>query len=143
MLKLIPALITPEMLAALAAMGHGDEVALVDAHFPAARLASSAVLVRTPGLQTPQLLRAVLTLLPLDDFGPDCAWSMEVVGQPEAQPQAVVEFRQVLAEQDCGLARLERLAFYERARQAQLLVQTGDQRKYANVLLRKGVIAQD
>ena len=81
MLKHIPALLTPDALHALASMGHGDELAIVDAHFPAARLAAQggARLARIPGADTPALLRAVLALLPLDDFGPEAAWTMQPV----------------------------------------------------------------
>ena len=145
MLKNIPPLLTPELLHGLAAMGHGDTLALVDANFPADRVArvQQARLVRLPGVNTTEVLRAVLQLLPLDSFEPHCAWSMQVVGQPEAVPEPVREFRQALAAEGHGVAALERFAFYAQAAQASLVVQTGDLRKYANLLLCKGVIASD
>lgn len=145
MLKNIPPLLTPELLHGLAAMGHGDTLALVDANFPADRVARSqqARLVRLPGLSTTDVLQAVLQLFPLDDFSPDCAWSMQVVGQPDAVPLPVREFREALAAQGHGVAALERFDFYAQAAQASVIVQTGDLRKYANVLLCKGVIACD
>lgn len=145
MLKNISPLLTPELLHGLAGMGHGDTVALVDANFPAARVARAqhAQLVRLPGTHTTEVLHAVLQLLPLDDFEPDCAWSMQVVGEPEAVPAPVQEFRHALATQGRGIATLERRAFYAQAAQACLIVQTGDLRRYANLLLCKGVIASD
>lgn len=145
MLKSIPPLLNPDLLFALASLGHGDELALVDANFPADRLAhrGGGRLVRLSGVDSTVALKAVLAVLPLDDFGPCCAWSMQVVGQPQAVPAAVAEFGQLLGQQGHGLDSLERQAFYDRAGAARLLVQTGDLRKYANVLLRKGVIAID
>ncbi|MFM7026279.1 MAG: RbsD/FucU family protein [Limnohabitans sp.] len=143
MLKNTPLLLTPEMLHALASMGHGDDVALVDAHFPASRVAQQghARLMRMPGLSVTQVLDAVLQVLPLDTFGPACAWTMEVVGDAQALPPAVIECRQSLAAQGRqDVAALERYAFYEQARQAFVIVQTGDLRTYANLLLRKGVL---
>lgn len=145
MLKSIPPLLNPDLLYALASMGHGDELAVVDANFPADRLAAQGGgrLVRLSGVDSAAALGAVLTVLPLDDFGPCCAWSMQMVGQPQAVPAPVAQFRELLRQQGHGVDSLERCAFYDRAAAARLLVQTGDLRKYANVLLRKGVIAID
>ena len=143
MLKHLPPILTPELLHALASMGHGDDLVLVDAHFPASRVAQQghARLVRMPGLTVSQVLDAVLQVLPLDTFGPACGWTMEVVGDAQAVPPAVHEFRQQLAAQGRqDVATLERYAFYEQARQAYVIVQTGDLRTYANLLLRKGVL---
>lgn len=143
MLKNLPPLLTPDLLHALASMGHGDDVVLVDAHFPASRVAQQgqARLVRMPGLTVTEMLDAVLQVLPLDTFGPACGWTMEMVGDAQAVPPAVAEFRQSLARQGRNdVATLERFAFYEQARQAFVIVQTGDLRTYANLLLRKGVL---
>ena len=143
MLKNISPLLTPEVLFALASMGHGDDIAVVDANFPAARGAREAgvALIRLPGQSSGQVLQAVLSVLPLDTFDAHCAWSMQVVGDASAVPPPVVEFRGLLGSH--GLASLERFAFYAQAARARALVQTGDLRKYANVLLRKGVLAVD
>lgn len=143
MLKNLPALLTPDLLHALASMGHGDDVALVDAHFPAAHLArqGGARLVRLAGIGLIPTLDAVLQVLPLDTFGAACGWTMQVVGDAQALPPAVAEVQALLAQhgrQD--LDSLERQAFYEQARQAFVIVQTGEQRTYGNVLLRKGVL---
>lgn len=145
MLKNLSPLLTPELLFELASMGHGDDMAVVDANFPAARVAreAGAALIRVPGQDSAQVLQAVLSVLPLDTFEPACAWSMQVVGDASAVPAPVLEFRGLLAAQGHGLASLERFAFYAQAAKARTLVQTGDLRKYANVLLRKGVLASD
>jgi L-fucose mutarotase len=141
MLKHISPLLTPDALHALASMGHGDELAIVDAHFPAARLAAGGGrLVRVPGTGMPALLRAVLALMPLDDFGPDAAWTMQAVGDAAAVPPAVLDAQAELRSAGAApAASLERQAFYERAAQAFAIFQCGELRTYGNVLLRKGV----
>ena len=143
MLKNVPNLLTPDALHALASMGHGDEVAIVDANFPAARLAArGARLVRVPGTTSAQLLRAVLAVLPLDDFATPASWTMQVVGDPDAVPPAVAELRSELhAVGEAAPGSLERFAFYERAAGAFVILQSGEMRKYGNVVLRKGVLA--
>lgn len=94
MLKNIPSLLTPDALHALASMGHGDDVAIVDANFPAAGLAGKggARLVQLAGANATQALKAVLQVLPLDDFVPEAAWTMQVVGDAGAVPEPVAEF---------------------------------------------------
>lgn len=143
MLKLIPPLLTPDALHALASMGHGDTLAIVDAHFPAARVAAQggARLVQVPGADTPALLRAVLALVPLDDATPEAAWTMQVIGDPAAVPPAVAEIRaslQAAGEREPGT--LERHAFYEAAARAFAIFQCGEARTYGNLLLAKGVV---
>jgi len=143
MLKNLPPLLTPDLLHALASMGHGDEVALVDAHFPASRVAQqgSNRLVRLPGLSATEVLKAVLQVLPLDTEGAGCVWTMQVMGDAERVPDAVAEFRTVLKKEGvANPASLERFAFYEQAQHAYAVVQTGDVRTYANLLLRKGLV---
>jgi L-fucose mutarotase len=146
MLKNISPLLTPQLLFGLAKLGHGDDVALVDANFPADRIAEQAhaLLVQLPGLTTTQVLEAVLSVLPLDSFVSPCSWTMQVVGDVQAVPAPVTEFRRALNDAGEELPdNLERFAFYEQALSARLVVQTGDLRKYANILLRKGVISTD
>jgi L-fucose mutarotase len=146
MLKNISPLLTPQLLFGLAKLGHGDDVALVDANFPADRIAEQAhaLLVQLPGLTTTQVLEAVLSVLPLDSFVSPCSWTMQVVGDVQAVPAPVTEFRRALNDAGEELPdNLERFAFYEQALSARLVVQTGDLRKYANILLRKGVISSD
>jgi len=143
MLKHIPALLIPDALHALASMGHGDELAIVDAHFPAARLAGRAGgrLVRVPGANAPALLRAVLALMPLDDAGAEAAWTMQVIGDASALPPAVTELQTTLSDSgERAAASLERQAFYERAAQAFAIFACGETRTYGNLLLRKGVL---
>jgi L-fucose mutarotase len=131
-------LLTPELLHALAAMGHGETIALVDANYPATR---GKRLVRLPSAGAPAVLRAILSVLPLDTFVPVPAHVMQVVGNADAIPPIVVELNAVLTERDAPPAgRLEREEFYAAAEQAYAIVATGERRFYGNIILTKGVI---
>jgi L-fucose mutarotase len=146
MLKNIPALLTPDALHALASMGHGDDLAIVDANFPAASVCAQggALLVDLTGVGAPDVLRAVLCLMPVDDFEPEPLRVMQVVGDAAAVPAPVAEFRSVLAHAgERAPVSLERHVFYEQARSAFVVFRTGEPRKYGNILLRKGVISSD
>lgn len=141
MLNGIHPLLAPDLLHALAAMGHGDEIAVVDANFPAASLGVRVVELR--GASSPEVLDAVLTVLPLDANSTPAALTMEVIGDPEAVPECVADFAAVFTERglgDCEIGRLERRAFYERAHRAFAIVRTGELRPYGNILLIKGVV---
>ena len=141
MLKGIDPILNADILYILRAMGHGDELAIVDVNFPAETMARK--LVRMEAADAPRMLRAVLSLLPLDDFVPDPAIRMEVVGDPEAEPEVCREFRDILAQPQHGgvpLAKIDRFAFYERVRGCFAVIATGERRLYGNVILKKGVI---
>ncbi len=94
------------------------------------------------GVPGPRLLEAVLSVLPLDDFVPDPALRIEVVGDPEAEPEVCRDYAAILARPEHGarLGRPERFAFYERAKQAFAVVPCGEDRLYGCVLLKKGVV---
>jgi L-fucose mutarotase len=144
MLKGIDPLLSPELLHALASMGHGDTIAIVDANFPAA--SNARRLVESPGAGAPAMLSAVLTLLPLDTRVSPAVFTMEVTGDKAAVPPPVAEFASVLSELGMGdmeIGHLERHAFYERARGAYAIVRTGELRRFGNILLVKGVVASD
>lgn len=147
MLKSIDPIMTPDLLWCLAAMGHGDDIALVDANHPALRIASATTsgrLIEMPGLAMARVARALLTLLPIDDFTEDPLRRMLVVGDPEAVPDVqaeVMEEFEAAAPAAMPVAGLEREAFYTAAEQAFAVVQVGDARPYGCFLIRKGVIA--
>lgn len=141
MLKTLDPLLGPDLLHMLASMGHGDEIAVVDANFPAAHCARR--LVRLDGVDAPRVLRAMLSLLPLDSFVDAPLATMAVVGDGAAVPPAVLAFGQEARRAEghhVKISTLERQAFYARARDAYAIVQTGETRLYGNVLVRKGVI---
>ncbi|WP_445503891.1 RbsD/FucU family protein [Microvirga sp. G4-2] len=141
MLKNLNPLLSPELLMVLRSMGHGDEIAVVDANFPAASMAQR--LVRLDGLSVTAVTDAILSVMPLDDFVPEAAWRMEVVGEPQAEQPIFDEFRAIIARHEgigFRLAALERFAFYDRAKAAYAIVSTGEARLYGNIILKKGVV---
>src|SRR5512139_3272356 len=141
MLKGLPPLLTADLLYALRAMGHGDELAIVDANFPAASLA--ARLIELPATTSPQALAAILTVLPVAIDVVPAAYTIEVAGDPQAVPVPVADFAAVFTGHglaDCEIGHLDRRAFRDRARQAFAIVRTGDARPHASLLVVKGVI---
>lgn len=141
MLKGLDPLLNADLLQVLRAMGHGDELVIVDANFPAT--STGRRLVRMDGVSATRALEAILSVMPLDDFVDEPCARMEVVGDPDAVPEVCQEFQEIIDRAEGGrfqLARIERFAFYERARAAFALVQTGETRLYGNVLLKMGVI---
>ena len=140
MLKGVDPLVSPELLSILAEMGHGDELAIVDANFPAATMARRLVRINAPA---PRVLVAVLSLIPLDDFVEAPVTVMEVVGAPDEIPEPVKEFHlaaNAAEGKPVEVSRVERFAFYDRSRTAFAVVATGETRLYGCVLVRKGVI---
>lgn len=141
MLKGISPLLGPELLHCLAAMGHGDELVIADANFPAAAVARR--LLRLDGVGTPEALAAILTLVPLDQYVEAPLAVMQVVGLPDESLPIFAEFQSIAdrSEQSAvRMERVERFAFYERARRAFGVVVTGERRLYGNVILAKGVV---
>ena len=141
MLKNLDPVLSPDLLHALAAMGHGDEIAVVDAHFPGAAIARR--LIRMDGVDATRVIHAIASVMPLDTFVESPATGMQVVGDPKAIPEAVADFSRVLDAAEgrkIGIAMIERHAFYDRSRAAYAIVQTGELRTYANLILKKGVV---
>ncbi len=144
MLKGIDPILGPELLSTLRAMGHGDDLVIVDTNYPAT--ASGLPVIRLDGIPAPRVLDAVLSVMPLDDFVPEAAWRMQVVGDPTAEQPIFDEFREVISRREGGhfkLAALERFAFYEKARNAYAIVVSGERRLYGNVILKKGIVRPD
>jgi L-fucose mutarotase len=146
MLKGIDHRLNADVLHTLRAMGHGDTLVIADTNFPSDSIARSTVrgsLLRMDNLTCAEAARAVLSVLPLDTFVADFAGRMEVVGDPAQIPAVQAE---VQAEIDRAEGRprpmigIERFAFYDEARKAYAVIQTGERRFYGCFLFRKGVI---
>lgn len=146
MLKGIDPRLNAEVLGTLRAMGHGDVLILADTNFPSDSIARSTVLgklLRMDNLTSAQAAQAVLSVYPLDTFVPDFAGRMEIVGAPDEIPPVQAE---VQAEIDAAegkprpMISIERFAFYDMAKQAYAVIQTGERRFYGCFMLRKGVI---
>lgn len=149
MLKGIDHRLNAEVLQALRAMGHGDLVILADANFPAASIACDTTvgrLLRMENLSSAQAAQAILSVLPLDTFVEDFAGRMAVVGEPATIPPVQQEVQALIDAADGRAARMvpiERFAFYDLARTAYAVIQTGERRFYGCFALRKGVIPPD
>ena len=141
MLKGIPNIISPELLKILMEMGHGDEIVIADGNFPAASIAKR--LIRCDGNGVPKLLEAVLKLFPLDVYVDNPAVLMAVVSVDGTKPTIWEEYRKIIkasGEKFDDFEHVERFAFYERAKEAYAVVATGEKARYANIILKKGVI---
>jgi L-fucose mutarotase len=147
MLIAIDPVLSPDLLWVLAAMGHGDELALVDANHPAERIARSTTFgrcVHLPGIGMARAARAIFSVLPVDRSGSNPVRRMQVVGDPDALPVVQAE---VLAEVEraaphaAPMGGVERFAFYDAAKTAFAIVQVGDPRPFGCFLIRKGVVA--
>jgi L-fucose mutarotase len=139
MLRGLNPLLSPDLLHALASMGHGDRIGIVDANFPAA--ATARRLIQLAGIPASAALEAILSVLPIDDFEPGPAVAMQVVGDPATIPEPERDFIAILARHQLAPpVRLERHAFYRAAAACFAIVQTGERRFYGNILLTKGVV---
>jgi L-fucose mutarotase len=148
MLKGIDPILNAEVLYALRAMGHGDDLILCDTNFPAESVAQETALGELLRIDAPlaRVARAVLSLYPLDSFVEDSAARMEIVGKPDEVPEVQEEVQAEInmAEgQAWPMVSVERFAFYERAKRAFAVIQTGERRFYGCFALRKGVIPPD
>jgi L-fucose mutarotase len=146
MLKSIDPILNADVLYALRSMGHGDDLVISDTNFPADAVARQTVLgrlLRIDNVTAGRAARAVLSLLPLDSFVDKPALRMEIVGHPDEIPPVQMEVqREVDAAHGSPLAMgsIERFAFYERAKKAYCVIQTGERRFYGCFIFKKGVI---
>ena len=141
MLKGIDPVLTPELLHVLASMGHGDELVLVDRNFPAVSVGRRVV--RLDGCDLPRAAQAILTLFPVDTFVDEPVAAMQMVDTPDVVPavqQDVFALVDAAEGRSVGVERVERFAFYERARRAFAVVTTTEDRPYGCVVLTKGVV---
>ncbi len=144
MLKGISPLLSPELLHVLAEMGHGDELVIGDANFPASTMGKRCI--RCDGHKGPDILDAILQLLPLDSFVEAPVTLMEVVPGTSyvGQPPIWDEYKALVEKHEPGtkIEFEERFAFYERSKKAFATIQTGETALYACVILKKGVIGK-
>lgn len=144
MLKHISPLLSPELLKHLCEMGHGDELVIADGNFPSESVGKDTIVVRADGHGVPELLDAILQLLPLDAYTEKPVALMEVVpGDTCPTPTIWQQYDEILHRYEpdhCEVEMIERFAFYERARKAYLIIATGETAVYANILLKKGVV---
>ena len=143
MLKGLSPLLSPELLKVLCEMGHGDELVIADGNFPAESIGKNAIVIRADGHGVPEMLDAILQLIPLDQYVDQPAALMKVVPGDPVVPVIWDEYRALLkkhGEDPDKVEMMERFAFYDRAKNAYAVIATGETAIYANVLLKKGVV---
>ena len=138
MLKGISPVVSPDLLKTLAEMGHGDEIVFSDAHFPAHSM--NARVLRADGVEAARLLAGVVPLFELDAYAPPVVMMAPVEGDA-LDPTVEERYRQALGYTG-EIVRIDRFAFYERAKAAYAVVVTGETAKYGNIILKKGVTPQ-
>ena len=138
MLKGIPSILSPELLMALAEMGHGDEIAIVDGNYPAT--SAGPPVIRADGHGVPEVIIGILKLLPLDTFTDTNVFFMD--NGKDEKPPIWHEFTDIIkdAKEDGRIDALDRFVFYDRARKAFCIIATSETALYANIILKKGVI---
>lgn len=139
MLKNVPKLVSPELLKILCEMGHGDEIVIGDGNFPA--VTNAKRLVRYDGMGVPEVLDAVLKLIPLDTYVESPAVLM-ATGEGEPTPEIWAEYEKIINENngETKISQIGRYDFYDRAKDAFCVIATGESAIYANIILKKGVI---
>ena len=139
MLKNVPKIISPELLKVLCEMGHGDEIVIADANYPAET--NGKRVVRADGLKGPELLEAILELIPLDTYAEENMLLMATTnGDPTPEIWDVYKKRAEKKDKNVRLGFLERNEFYNRSKNAYAIVASGEEAIYANIILKKGVI---
>jgi L-fucose mutarotase len=141
MLKLIPKILSPDLLKIIMEMGHGDEIVIADGNFPSASIAQR--LVRLDGHDIPDILEAMLRLFPLDTYVERPVGLMAVTPGDPYKPLIWEEYKKIIKgskEPFKEFENIERFAFYERAKKAYAVIATGESALYANIILKKGVV---
>ncbi len=144
MLKNIPPILSPELLKTLCEMGHSDRIVIADGNFPAESMGKNARVIRCDGHGVPELLDAILTLLPLDTYVEKPVSLMQVMPGDNAKTPIWETYKEIVSRHDergeSAVGYIERFEFYEQAKTAYAIVATGEKAVYANVMLQKGVV---
>lgn len=144
MLKGIPQIISPMLLKVLCEMGHGDSIVIADGNFPAESVGKDAVVIRADGHGVPEILEAVLSLIPLDQYVEKPVSLMDRVKGDNADVSIWKTYEDILQKSEGkgfeSVRMLERFEFYDEAKKAYAVVATSEKSQYANVILQKGCI---
>lgn len=140
MLKGIDPLLGPDLLHALRAMGHGDEIAIVDGNYPAA--ADAKRLIRMDGHDAPRLLEAILSVMPVDDMVPEAIWRPAAYHDPKRMEPVFEAFEEVVRQRAAKhkIVPLVGADFYNKVKGCFAIVASGERRLYGNIVVKKGVI---
>ena len=139
MLKGIPKIVSPALLKVLCEMGHGDEIVIADGNFPCESLGTRGG--GADGIGGEEMLRAVLSLIPLDTYAKENFILMQTVAG-DAKPDIWDSYKKIAdsCDDNVRVGMEERFAFYERAKKAYAVIATGEEKVYANIILKKGVV---
>ena len=144
MLKGIPKILSPELLKVLCEMGHSDRIVIGDGNFPAESVGKNCKVVRCDGHGVPELLDAILQLMPLDSYVEKPVSLMEVMPGDTTKTPIWDTYKEIVAKYDDrgseAVGTIERFKFYDEASTAYAIVTTGESAVYANVMLQKGVV---
>ena len=144
MLKGIPKILSPELLKVLCEMGHSDRIVIADGNFPAESMGKDAIVIRCDGHGVPELLDAILQVIPLDTYVDKPRNLMEVMPGDPVKTPICDTYKEIVAKHDergaACVGNIERFQFYEEAKKAYAIIATGESAVYANVMLQKGVV---
>ena len=144
MLKGIPSILSPELLKVLCEMGHSDRIVIGDGNFPAESMGKDAIVIRCDGHGVPELLDAILQVMPLDTYVEKPMNLMEVMPGDPVETPIWDTYKEIVAKHDkrgaACVGNIERFQFYEEAKKAYAFIATGESAVYANVMLQKGVV---
>ena len=147
MLKGIPKIISPELLRVLSEMGHSDCVTIGDGNFPGESMGENAIVIHMEGHGVPEILDAILTLMPLDSYVKHPVTLMQVTPGDPVETPIWETYREIVAKHEPQLEdpieNMERFAFYDKVRSTYCVIQSSEAALYANIILQKGVIAPD
>ena len=144
MLKGISPMLSPELLKVLCEMGHSDTIVIADGNFPAETMGKEAIVIRMDGHGVPEILEAILTVFPLDQYVEKPVSLMERVPGDNADISIRKVYEEMIAKEEARgttvIRTLERFAFYEEAKKAYAIIATSETSQYANILLQKGCV---
>ncbi len=146
MLKGIPKIISPQLLKVLMEMGHGDRLVIADGNFPSESVGENSVVIRADGHNVPDLLDAILKLMPLDTYVETPVSLMQVVPGDDVETPIWDEYKEIVKKYDergeNAFSEIERFKFYDEAKNAYAIMATGETAIYANIMLQKGVVVE-
>lgn len=146
MLKGIPKILSPELLKVLCEMGHSDRLVIADGNFPAESMGKDAIVIRMDGHGVPEILDAILQVLPLDTYTDKPVQLMELMEQDKGEIATPIwdTYKEIVAKYDQrgdkAVGNIDRFDFYDEAKKVYCIIATGESAVYANVMLQKGVV---
>ena len=144
MLKGIPKILSPELLKVLAEMGHSDRLVIADGNFPAETMGKNAIVIRCDGHGVPELLDAILQVVPLDTYVDKPVNLMEVMPGDDVETPIWDTYKEIVKKYDGrgedAIGQIERFSFYKKAKKVYAIIATGESALYANIMLQKGVV---